>query len=91
DPRRNLQALVFVPRESVTPDGTSFRAVSIYSGAPIITSELLNDAPAWLVAEAGGYDALAEDLALIASRSEIKITSLECPDFTISTIEGTAK
>lgn len=91
EPRRNLQALMLVPRDGVSPDGTDFTVFAIFHGAPVVSDALFANPPDWLLQETGGYDSLAADLNRITSGSEIAVTSLVCPDFTVSTIEGTPK
>lgn len=91
DPRRNLQALVMVPRDGLSPDGTDFTVFAVFHGAPVVSDALFANPPDWLLQDTGGYDSLAPDLSRITSGSDIAVTSIVCPDFTVSTIEGTPK
>ncbi|MEL7373588.1 MAG: hypothetical protein AAGJ36_03930, partial [Pseudomonadota bacterium] len=45
DPRRNLQALVLVPRDGLSPDATDFTVFAIFYGAPVVLDALFANPP----------------------------------------------
>lgn len=91
DPRRNLQALVVVPRDRISNNGADFTVFAIFVGQPAVTSALLANPPTWLKDETGGYSSLEADLNRILSISNITVQSTECEAFTFSEIHGVAK
>ncbi|TCP39607.1 hypothetical protein [Rhodovulum marinum] len=87
DPRRNLQALILVPRDRIS--GAAFTAFAIFAGDPVVTGALFAPPlPDWLTGAAGGYPSLAADLDALVARSDITVTTTRCPDFTFAIIEG---
>lgn len=91
DPQERPLALVIVPASGVSRSGVVFTAFALHAGPGVLSAELLADPPDWLVAATGGYDSIADELALLMSRSEVGIETVQCADFTYATITGAAR